>query len=98
MEEKVCDPFGGDGFLRGTENHPLSKPMVDHDQERIKAIGQGEIGDKVTGNLLKWSRARGGNGEQWGNGGMGIDLILLAGGATFNVLSDELSKSWPPEF
>jgi hypothetical protein len=29
---------------------------------------------------------------------MGIDFILLASRATFNILPDELDKAWPPEF
>ena len=36
MKEQGCNPFGGDGFLCGTENYPLSKPMVNHNQERIQ--------------------------------------------------------------
>ena len=52
--EKECSyAFGGDVFLRGTVNHPLSKPMVDHNQERIKAGGQGKVGDEVTRDLLE---------------------------------------------
>ena len=47
--EKECgNAFGSDVFLHGTENHPLSKPMVDHDQKEIEAGGRGEVGDKVT--------------------------------------------------
>ena len=48
MEKECSYAFGGDVFLRGTENHPLSKPMVDHNQKEIKASGGGEVGDKVT--------------------------------------------------
>ena len=58
VEEKGGNPFGGDGFLRGAKNHPLSKSMVYHDQERIKAQGEGKIGDKITGDLLKWARRK----------------------------------------
>ena len=40
--EKECgNALGGDVFLRGAENHPLSKPMVDHDQKGIEAGGRG---------------------------------------------------------
>ena len=47
--EKECgNAFGGDVFLCGTENYPLSKPMVDHDQKGIEASRTGEVGDKVT--------------------------------------------------
>ena len=37
MKEEIGDPFCSDGIFCGAENHPLSKPMVDHDQKRIKA-------------------------------------------------------------
>ena len=47
MEKEGSDPLGGNGFLGRAKNYPLSKPMVYHDQERIKAGGQGEIRDKV---------------------------------------------------
>ena len=33
MEEEIGDPFCSDGFLGRAKNHPLSKPMVDHDQK-----------------------------------------------------------------
>ena len=39
VEEKGGNPFGGDGFLGRAKNYPLSKPMVYHDQERIKTRG-----------------------------------------------------------
>jgi len=45
VEEKGGDSFGGDGFLSGAENYPLSKTMVYHDQERIEAGGGGKVGD-----------------------------------------------------
>ena len=53
VEEKGGDPFGGNGFPGRAKNHPLSKPMVYHDHERIEARGFREIGDKIAGNLLK---------------------------------------------
>ena len=56
VEEKGCDSFGNDGFLHWAKNHPLSKSMVYHDQERIEARGRGEIGDEITGNLLERAR------------------------------------------
>ena len=53
MEKECGNAFRGDVFLCGAENHPLSKPMVDHDQKGIEAGGRGEVGDKVTGDLLE---------------------------------------------
>ena len=37
VEKEGGDSLSSDGFLSGAKNHPLSKPMVDHDQERIEA-------------------------------------------------------------
>ena len=56
VEKEVGDSFGGDGFPGRAKNHPLSKSMVYHDQERIEARGDREVGDEVTGNLLEGVR------------------------------------------
>ena len=48
VEKECSNSFGGNVFLHGTKNHPLSKPMVNHDQKGIEAGGRGEVGDKVT--------------------------------------------------
>ena len=62
--KKECgDSFGGDGFLSRAENHPLSKPMVYHDQERIKTRGDREIRDKITRDLLEGAGGDGFNGR-----------------------------------
>ena len=45
MEKEGSDSFSGDGFLCGAENYPLSKAMVDHDQERVEAGRGGEVCD-----------------------------------------------------
>ena len=37
VEKEGGDSLSGDGFLGRAKNHPLSKPMVYHDQERIEA-------------------------------------------------------------
>ena len=63
VEEKESNPFGGDGFLGRAKNHPLSKPMVYHDHERIEARGDREVRDKVTGDLLERARSGGFNGR-----------------------------------
>ena len=47
VEEKGGNPFGGDGFLGRAKNYPLSKPMVYHDQERIKVQGDRKISDEI---------------------------------------------------
>ena len=62
VEKEGCDSFGGDGFLGRAKNYPLSKPMVYHDHKGIEARRNGEVGDKVAGNLLKRARGDGLNG------------------------------------
>ena len=59
MEEEGSYPFCGDSFLGRAKNYPLSKPMVYHDQERIEARGDREVGNKVAGDLLKGARGDG---------------------------------------
>ena len=39
VEKESGDLFCNDCFLGGTENYPLYKPMVDHEQEGVKARG-----------------------------------------------------------
>ena len=55
MKEESDNPFCSDGFLCGAENQPLSKPMVNHGQKGVKAIGKGKVGDEITGALLEWA-------------------------------------------
>ena len=62
VEKEGGDSFGSDGFLGRAKNHPLSKPMVYHDQERVKARGNGEICDEITGDLLEGARGDGFHG------------------------------------
>ena len=84
--EKECgSAFGGDVFLRGTKNHPLSKPMVDHNQKGIEASRRGKVCDKITGDLLEGSGGRGVNGGEQGDGRMGIGFVLLAGRAALDI-------------
>ena len=55
MKEEIGDPFCGEGFLSGAENHPLSKSMADHDQKRVKVGREGEVHDEIAGDLLEWA-------------------------------------------
>ena len=98
VEKEGGDLFCGDCFLGRAENYPFNKPMIDHDQERVKAKGHRQVSDEVTRDLLEGSRGKGSDrGERW-NGGMGIQLILLAGSASFDILPDKLHETRPPEF
>ena len=88
MENECGYAFGGDVFLHGTMNHPLNKPMVDHDQQGIKAGQRGKVGDEITRDLLEWVGGGGADGgEQW-DGGVSVSFVLLAGCTAFNVFAD----------
>ena len=53
VEKEGNYPFSNDDFLHRAKNHPLSKPMVNHDQKEIKAGGHGKVSDKIEGDLLE---------------------------------------------
>ena len=76
VEKECSNAFGSDVFLCRAENHPLSKPMVNHDQKGVKAGGRGEVGDEVTGDLLERTGCGGSNGGERGNSGMRICFVL----------------------
>ena len=98
MEKESGYSLGGDRFLGGAENYPLCKAMVDHDQQGVKAGGDGEVGDQVAGDLLEGARGVGFDGGEWGSGGMCIRLVLLARGTAFNIFAYKLRETRPPEF
>ena len=47
VEKEGGNPFGGDRFLSRAKNYPLSKSMVYHDQEGVRAQGGRGIGDEI---------------------------------------------------
>ena len=72
VEKESENPFYSDHFLGGAENYLLCKPMVDHNQERIKASRGWQVGDEVTRDLLEGSRGKGmDRSERW-NSGVGV--------------------------
>ena len=71
--------------------------MVNHDQKGIKTIRKGKVGDYIAGDLLKGVGAGGRNGEEWGVGRMGVDLVLLAGGTSLDITANVRGKAWPPK-
>ena len=75
MEEKRDDSFGSNQFLSRAENYPLSKPMVYHDQERVKARGDEEICDKIAGELLEGAGGKGLIGDKGGMVGCVLTLF-----------------------
>ena len=70
MEKEGGYPLSGDCFLGRAENYPLSKAMVDHNQQRVKAGGSGEIGDQIARDLLEGAGHVGLDWGERGNGGV----------------------------
>ena len=97
MWEKSGYLLSGDRFLCGAENYPLHKAMVDHDQQRVKARGSGEIGDEVVRDLLEGAKGVGFDQDEREGGEVCVRLVLLACGTALNVLAYELRKTQPPE-
>ena len=71
--------------------------MVDHDQKGIKTIGTGEVSDQIAGDLLEGAGAGGRDREEWGSRWMGVDLVLLARGASSDITADVRGKARPPK-
>ena len=53
--------------------------------------------NKVTGDLLEGAGCGGVDGSEWGNSGMCVHLILLAGCTAFDVFTDVGGQARPPE-
>ena len=97
VEEKGSYSFSGDGFLSGAENYPLSKAMVNHNQQGVKAKGHREVSDEVTGDLLEGVGCVGHDQGERGNSGVHVRFVLLACGTAFNIFPYELCETQPPE-
>ena len=70
--------------------------MVDHDQQRVKAAGQGEVGDQIHRQLLERASARGGDQRECRNSQVGVNLHLLTKGTTCNEAANEGGHTQPP--
>ena len=66
-------------------------------QKGIKTIRKGEVGDQITGDLLKGAGARGWNREERRSGCMYVDLVLLARSTALDITVDIGGEAWPPE-
>ena len=97
VEEEGGDSLSCDGFLCRAENHPLTKAVVHHDQERVKTGGQGEVGDEVARDLMERKRGGGGDGCGGRGSGMCVRLVLLTGCAASNEGANIRGEAWPPE-
>ena len=98
VEEKVGDSFCGDGFLGRAKNHSLSKPMVDHDQKRVKASGEGKVRDEIAGKLLEGAGGSRVNGSEGWSSRVCIGFVLLADRTSLDIFSYKGYKIRLPEF
>jgi hypothetical protein len=96
FEKEFGDAFCGDGFVTGTENYPLHKPMVDHNHDRIKTRGDGEVGNEVNGELSERVGRGGGDRDKRWCRGVGVDFHLLASSTTVNVVANKSPHGRPP--
>ena len=71
--------------------------MVYYDHNRVMAIGGRKIGDEVNRELLKGKGSRGGDGHEWRDGQMGVDLVLLTEGTSIDKVFYEGRETGPPE-
>ena len=98
MEKDSGYPLGCDGLFGGTENYPLYKAMVNHDQQEIETGGDEEVSDEVTEDLLEGVGCMGFDQHEWGDNGTCVRLILLAYSAALYILLHKLHKTWLPKF
>ena len=96
VEKDVSNVSGRGSFVARAENYPLRKTMVYHNQNRIEAVGQWEIGDEVHRDLLEGMGAIGGDRSEWGYGGVCVDLIGLTHSTTSNEAANEGGYTGPP--
>ena len=58
VKKELGDPSCINGFVTRSKNYPLSKTMVDHDQNKVKSQGRWKVGNEVNRELLE--REKGG--------------------------------------
>ena len=96
FEKEASDPFGIDSFVARSENDPLRKAVVNHDQQGIKTGRGRQTGDKVDRELLERVGAGGWQGGKGGDGWVSIYFHLLAESATSDEATDERRHTRPP--
>jgi len=70
--------------------------MIDHDHDRIIAVGNREVCDEIHGDLREGAGRRGGDRSQRGSRRVRDNFHLLAYSAAINVLPDIGAHTWPP--
>ena len=97
MFEKESSNIGGvDGFETRDENHSLHKPMVDHDQNRVKIRGEQEICDHIAQDLLEWAGGGGRDRVKPRDSQVSVNLVGLASSAASHESLDKGGQTGPP--
>ena len=97
VKKQLSNSRSVNGFLARSKNYPLSKAMVDHDHDRIKARGRGEVGDEVNGELFKRERDSGLDWEQRRYDRVSVGFVLLTDRAASNKVFHKGGEARPPE-
>ena len=96
LEKDLGDVSSGSHFVTRAEIYPLQKTMVYHDQNRIVAVRDGEVGDEVHEDLLEGAGAFGGDGHKWGVERVGVNFAGLASGTSCDEFVDKGGHARPP--
>ena len=96
LKKDLGEVHSGGGFVARAENYPLRKTMVYHDQNRIIAVGKGQISDEIHRDLWEGAGAFRRDRGQGGVGWVDVNFIGLAGSAASDEFADEGGHSWPP--
>ena len=96
LKKDVCDVHSRGSFVTGMENYPFRKAMVDHNQDQIITVGDGEISDEIHGDLLEGAGAFRGDRSQRQVARVSIDFIGLTRGTPGDKLVDKGGHAGPP--
>jgi len=96
FQKQGGDTGGINSFGTRDGNYPLHKPMVNHDQNRVKIEGEQKIRDHVAGDLLEWAGGRGGDGAKPRDSQVSINLVSLASGIASYKSMDKGGQTGPP--
>ena len=88
-EKKLCNAGGVDILSARSVNYPLCKPMVNHDHDGVKRVGDRETGDEIDRDLFKWAGGGGGKRGKRRCGRVGGDFVRLARGTTCDKTPNE---------
>ena len=96
FKEKLGDSGSINGLGARNKDYPLYKAMVNHDQDGIKTGGRRKICDEVNGELAEGKRSGGRDGMERRQGGVSINLVLLADLIAIDKVFDKGGKTGPP--